>query len=58
MLGSSLRKNELACADTTMTERHRRSYWPLLLIAALTVGIIPAAAKRGSNSLREEEGTA
>src|ERR1700690_2220923 len=55
MLRSSLRKNELACADTTMTERHRRSYWPLLLVAALTVGIIPAAAKRGSNSSKDDD---
>jgi len=56
MLRSSIRINELArCADTTMTERHRRSYWPLLLIAALTVGIIPAAAKRGSNSSKDDD---
>jgi hypothetical protein len=56
MLRSSIRTNELAlCADTTMTERHRRFYWPLLLIAGLTVGIIPAAAKRGSNSSIDDD---
>jgi hypothetical protein len=56
MLRLSIRTNELAlCADTNMTERHRRSYWLLLLIAGLTVGIIPAAANRGSNSSIDDD---
>lgn len=33
-----------------MTECRRQSHWPLFLIVGLIVGIIPAAAKRGSNS--------
>jgi ketosteroid isomerase-like protein len=55
-MGSFIRTNEPArCADTTMPERHRRFYWPLLLIAALTVPVIPAAAKRGSNPSIEDD---
>src|SRR5580658_862141 len=56
MMGSFIRTNEPArCADTTMPERHHRFYWPLLLIAALTVPVIPAAAKRGSNPSIEDD---
>ena len=38
-----------------MTESHRRFYWPLVLIAGLTVGIISATAKRGSNSSIDDD---
>src|SRR5580698_5601490 len=56
MMGSFIRTNEPALfSDTTMPERHRRFYWPLLLIAALTVPVIPAAAKRGSNPSIEDD---
>jgi ketosteroid isomerase-like protein len=56
MLRLSISTNELARrADDTMTECRRQSHWPLFLIVGLIVGIIPAAAKRGSNSSIDDD---
>jgi ketosteroid isomerase-like protein len=47
----SISTNELARrADANMTKYRRHSYWPLFFIAGLIIGIVPATAKRGSNS--------
>jgi ketosteroid isomerase-like protein len=38
-----------------MTECRRYSYWPLVLIAGLMIAIVPATAKRGSNSSPDDD---
>jgi len=38
-----------------MTECRRQSHWPFFLIVGLIIGIIPAAAKRGSNSSTDDD---
>jgi len=38
-----------------MTECRRQAHWPFFLIVGLIIGIIPAVAKRGSNSSTDDD---
>jgi ketosteroid isomerase-like protein len=52
----SVSTNELPRrADASMTKCRRNSYWPLFLIAGLIISIVPATAKRGSNSATDDD---
>jgi ketosteroid isomerase-like protein len=42
-------------ADAGMTKCRRRPYWPLFLIAALIISIVPAMAKRGFSSSPDDD---